>query len=109
LNIEKESLKHGLLSLVIALVEVIRDALEIEASKRVDMGDLMEQEVERLGKALIEIDEAIEYIKIEQGITESVREVREGLDNIVDEFIDKMVNAEGTAYNGEEKAHPDGK
>lgn len=109
MNIEKESLKHGLLSLVIALVEVIRDALEIEASKRVDMGDLMEQEVERLGKALIEIDEAIEYIKIEQGITESVREVREGLDNIVDEFIDKMVNAEGTAYNGEEKAHPDGK
>jgi len=109
LNIEKESLKHGLLSLVIALVEVIRDALEIEASKRVDMGDLMEEEVERLGKALIEIDEAIEYIKMEQGITESVREVREGLDNIVDEFIDKMVNAEGTAYNGEEKAHPDGK
>lgn len=109
MNIEKESLKHGLLSLVIALVEVIRDALEIEASKRVDMGDLMEEEVERLGKALIEIDEAIEYIKMEQGITESVREVREGLDNIVDEFIDKMVNAEGTAYNGEEKAHPDGK
>jgi hypothetical protein len=94
IKVDEESLKHGVLSLVLAIVEIVADALKIEASKRVESGDLTEEEVERLGKALMELDRAIESIKREQGIEESVRKVREGLDDVVDEVLDKMLNPE---------------
>lgn len=94
LKIDKENLSHGVLSLVLALVEVIRDALRIEAFKRVESGDLTEEEVERLGQALMDLDEALEYIKKEQGLEESVRKVRDGLDDIVEDVLDEMINPE---------------
>jgi hypothetical protein len=94
LSISEKNLKHGVLGLVIALVEVIRDALRIQALKRIDSGLLTDEECERLGKALMELDIAIEEIKEEQGITESVQAVRDGLDDIVDNIIDRIINPE---------------
>ncbi|MCL6578968.1 MAG: gas vesicle protein K [Candidatus Bathyarchaeota archaeon] len=100
IDLDSERLKHGVLSLVIALVEIIRDALKIEAYKRVEAGDLTEDEVERLGKALMDLDEAIESIKREQGIVESVKKVRDGLDRIVDDVLDRMINPERWSKEG---------
>jgi hypothetical protein len=94
INIDENNLKHGVLGLVIALVEVIRDALKIQAVRRMESGALSEEECERLGEALMELDIALEEIKIEQGITESVQAVRDGLDEIVDGVIDGIVNPE---------------
>jgi len=91
-DIDERSLKHGVLGLVIALVEVIRDALNLQAMKRMEGGSLTEEEVERLGQALMDLDIAIEEIKEEQGIVESVRSVRDGLDDIVDDVLDRMIN-----------------
>ena len=92
--IDEKSLKHGVLGLVIALVEIIRDALKLQAMKRMEGGSLNEEEMERLGQALMELDTAIEEIKEEQGIIESVKSVRDGLDEIVDDILDRMVNPE---------------
>lgn len=89
--------------MVIALVEIIRDALRLQAFKRMEGGSLTEEEMERLGRALSDLDTAIEDIKEEQGITESVKSVRDGLDNIVDEVIDKIINPEKWGENREEK------
>ena len=94
LDIDEDNLKHGVLGLVIALVEIIRDALRIQAFKRMDGGSLTDEECERLGEALLDLDVAIEEIKEEQGITESVQAVRDGLDDIVNEVVDRMVNPE---------------
>jgi len=94
IDIDADNLKHGVLGLVIALVEIIRDALKIQAFKRMEGGSLKEDEVERLGEALMDLDTAIEQIKQEQGITQSVQSVREGLDDIVDDVLDKMINPE---------------
>ena len=94
IDIDADNLKHGVLGLVIALVEIIRDALKIQAFKRMEGGSLKEDEVERLGEALMELDTAIEQIKEGQGITQSVQSVRDGLDNIVDDVLDKMINPE---------------
>jgi hypothetical protein len=94
IKVNEESLKHGVLSLVLAIVEIVVDALKIEAFKRVESGDLTEEEVERLGKALMELDRAIESIKREQGIEESVRNIRKGLDDVVDEVLDRILNPE---------------
>ena len=94
IDINEDNLKHGVLGLVLALVEVIRDALRIQAFKRMESGILTEKECERLGEALMDLDIALEEIKEEQGITESVQAVRDGLDEIVDDVIDRVVNPE---------------
>lgn len=94
IDIDEKNLKHGVLGLVIALVEIIKDALRLQALKRMEGGSLTEEEMDRLGRALMDLDTAIEEIKKEQGISESVKSVRDGLDNIVDELLDKIINPE---------------
>jgi len=94
IDIDEGDLKQGVLGLVIALVEIIRDTLKIESLKRVDGGSLTDEECERLGGALMDLDEAIESIKEEQGIAEAVQQVRDGLDDVVREVVDRMVNPE---------------
>jgi len=57
-------------------------------------GVLSDSECERLGKALMDLEIALQEIKREQGIAESVKAVRDGLDEIVDEVVDRIVNPE---------------
>jgi hypothetical protein len=94
IDIREDNLKHGVLGLVLALVEIIRDALKIQAFKRIESGILNEEECERLGQALMDLDIALEEIKEEQGITESVQAVRDGLDDIVDDVVNRIANPE---------------
>lgn len=92
INIDEDNLKKGLLGLVIALVEIIRDALKHQAIRRMEGGSLTNEEIEGLGRALEEIDIAINRMKKEQGVTEAVQSVREGLDNIVGGTLDQIIN-----------------
>lgn len=92
IDINEDNLKQGVLGLVLALVEIIRDALKLQAVKRMEGGSLTNEEVERLGKALMDLDTALEEIKREQGIIEAVQSVRDGLDSVVDEVIDGIIN-----------------
>ncbi len=91
INLDENNLKQGVLGLVIALVQIIRDALRIQAMKRMEGGGLTEDEIDRLGRTLMDMDEVIEDIIREQGITETVRSVRNGLDSLVDDFLDQMI------------------
>ena len=91
IRIEETNLKHGLLGLVLALVEVIIDTLRAEALRRVEEGTLSEDEMARLGSAFLELDSTIEQIKREQGISEAVATVREGLDDLVDDALRALV------------------
>ncbi len=92
LDIDEKDLKNGVLGLVVALVEIIKEALRLQALKRMEAGSLTEPEIERLGEALMDLDGAIEKIKLEIGITESVKAVRDGLDRVVDDLLDSMLN-----------------
>ena len=94
LEVNEGNLKQGLLGLVVALVEIIQETLERQAIRRMEGGRLTEGEIERLGNALIELDEALERIKRENGIEETVKSVRDGLDRIADDVLDKMINPE---------------
>lgn len=91
LHISEDSLQHGLLGLVVAVIEIVRDALKLEALRRVDEGSLTEEEVDRLGRALMDLDRAIAGIKEDQGIAEAVKSVRDGLDRLVDDVLDRML------------------
>lgn len=103
IDIDEKNLKHGILGLVIALVEIIKDTLNLQALKRMEGGSLSEEEIERLGGALMDLDKAIEEIKKEQGLAESIRSIRDGLDNIVDDLLEPIVNPKKALTGSKEK------
>jgi hypothetical protein len=94
LDLEESNVRHGLLALVIALLEVIKDALVHAAVRRVEGGRLTDAEVERLGDALAELEEAVAQIKAEHGIGQAVQGVRDDLDHTVGRIIDTMAGRE---------------
>src|SRR5690606_5153463 len=79
LTVDENSLKQGVLSLVVTLVEVIQEALDRQALRRMNGGDLTPEESERLADALLELDEALEQIKEDHGIVSSVADLHRGL------------------------------
>lgn len=97
IHLDEENLKDGLLGLLVALVEIIQELLERQALRRMENGRLSDAEIERLGEALFELQEALDKIKADNGIEDAVRSVREGLDevaeNLVDQFLDQPEGA----------------
>lgn len=100
IDINESNLKHGVLGLVIALVEIIRDALRLQALRRMEGGSLTGEETEKLGRALKELDVVIEEIKVDQGVSEAVQSVREGLDDVADDVLDQFINPERWVKEG---------
>ncbi len=92
IEIDDKDLKHGLFGLVLAIIEVIRDTLRIQSIKRMERGHLTEEQINRLGVSLMELDRAIEKMKEEQGVSEAVRSIRDGLDDLVDGMIRKLAD-----------------
>lgn len=94
IKIDEDNLKSGLLGLVVALVEIIQDVLEREAMRRMESGRLKDEEIDQLGKGLMELDAALEHIKKENNLDTIVRSVRADLDKLVEQTIDIMANPE---------------
>jgi hypothetical protein len=92
LDLRKSNLGEGLLGLVLALLEVVKEALVNAALRRVESGRLSDAEIERLGETLAELEEAVAQIKAEHGVEEAVRSVRDGLDQVVDDLISTMID-----------------
>ena len=93
-ELDADNLKSGLLGVIVALVEIIQEVLEREAIRRMESGRLNENEIERLGNGLMELDAALKHIKRENGIEGLVKSVRSDLDKLVEETIDVMANPE---------------
>ncbi len=87
IDVDSDNLKDGLLGLVIALVEIIRDALKLQALRRMENDRLSEDQIEKLGAALVQLDDAIEEIKDDQDISRTVDDTRQELNDVVNEVI----------------------
>jgi len=94
INIDEDKLKSGVLGLVLAVVEILRDALQNQAMRRMESGALTDEEVERLGAALADLDLAIEDIKREQGLEQAVQSVRDGLDDVVNDVVQLVTGSD---------------
>lgn len=93
-KIDEDNLKQGLLGLVVALVEIIQEVLERQAVRRMESGRLSDQEIERLGLALSDLSEAMDNIKKDNDLNDTVESVRGSLDQVADEVINKFLNPE---------------
>ena len=65
-----EDVGRSLGRLVVALLEVVRQVIERQALRRVDVGDLGEQQVEDLGRALIELEDTFDELRDTFGVRE---------------------------------------
>jgi hypothetical protein len=55
--------ENGLARLVLAIIELIRRLLEKQALRRMDRGTLTDDEIERLGNALMQLEEKMAELK----------------------------------------------
>lgn len=92
LKIDEKNLKKGVLGLVVALVEIITELLEKQALLRIEKESLSDEEIERLGEALADLNDALEIIKADNDLEDAVESIRCGLDEVVDDVLDKLMN-----------------
>ncbi|EHR60944.1 gas vesicle protein K [Saccharomonospora cyanea] len=65
---DPESVEHGLASLVLTIIELLRQLMERQALRRVDAGDLTEEQVERIGLTLMKLEERMEELREHFGL-----------------------------------------
>lgn len=75
INADPERAEQGLARLVLAVIEVIRKVLEHQAVRRMDGGQLRDDEIERLGLALLRLNEKMEDLKTMFGLTDKDLEI----------------------------------
>ncbi|EME22228.1 gas vesicle protein K [Rhodococcus triatomae] len=66
---DPESVERGLVALVLTLVELLRQLMERQALRRVDQGDLTDEQVERVGITLMRLEEKMEELREHFGLT----------------------------------------
>jgi len=64
-----DSVERDLLALVLTIIELIRQLMERQALRRVDQGDLTEEQVEGLGQGLMRLEEAMDDLRERYGLT----------------------------------------
>lgn len=70
INADPERVEQGLARLVLTLVEVLRKVLEHQAVRRMDGGTLTDGEVERLGLALLRLNDRMGELKQTFGLSD---------------------------------------
>jgi hypothetical protein len=70
INIDPDTVEKGLVKLVLMVVETIRDVVERQAIRRVEGGSLNEEEIERLGLALLRLEQRMAQLRETFGFTE---------------------------------------
>lgn len=60
---DEDDIESGVARLVLTLVEFVRQVLEHQAIRRMEGGSLSDEEVERLGVALLRLQERLDEIK----------------------------------------------
>ncbi|MGW1065332.1 gas vesicle protein K [Streptomyces aureus] len=69
INTDPETVERDLLRLVLTLVELLRQVMERQALRRVDQGDLSEEDEERLGETLMVLHDRMAALCESHGLT----------------------------------------
>ena len=71
INADPEDVEQGLAQLVLTIVELLRQLMERQALRRVQVGDLTDEETERLGRTMMLLSERMDELKEQFGLQDS--------------------------------------
>ncbi|WP_404455772.1 gas vesicle protein K [Virgibacillus necropolis] len=63
INLDTEGAEQGLAQLVLTVMELLRELVERQALRRVDGGTLTEEEIEKLGVSLMNLETKMDELK----------------------------------------------
>jgi hypothetical protein len=69
LETDAESVERDLFKLVLTIIELVRQLMEKQALRRVDEGDLTDEQIDALGTALMHLEQAMEDLKSRYDLT----------------------------------------
>lgn len=70
ISADADIVENGLAKLVLSIVELVRKLLERQALRRMDAGNLTDEEIERLGTALMKLEEKMAELKRAFGLSD---------------------------------------
>lgn len=70
ISADSEAIENGLAKLVLSIIELVRKLLEKQALRRMDAGNLTDEEIERLGNALMKLEEKMAELKRSFGLSD---------------------------------------
>lgn len=70
IDADPESVERGLVTLVLTLVEFLRQLMERQALRRVDGGDLSDDQVEKIGITLMALEQRMAELREHFGLSE---------------------------------------
>jgi hypothetical protein len=69
IDADPESVERGLVTLVLTLVELLRQLMERQALRRVDDGTLTEDKIDEIGRTLMALDDRMTELTDHFGLT----------------------------------------
>jgi hypothetical protein len=68
IDADPESVERGLVSLVLTVVELLRQLMERQALRRVDQGTLTDDQIERIGRTLMALESRMAELRDHFGL-----------------------------------------
>jgi NAD-specific glutamate dehydrogenase len=65
INADPENVQRGLAQLVLTVVELLRQIMERQALRRIEAGTLSDEEIERMGKTFMALEERMQELLAE--------------------------------------------
>ncbi|WP_052391303.1 gas vesicle protein K [Streptomyces sp. NRRL B-24484] len=69
IELDPESVGRDLAALVLTVVELLRQLMERQALRRIDVGDLSEDRIEEMGRTLMALEERMDELREHFGLT----------------------------------------
>ena len=63
ISADSDIVENGLAKLVLSIIELVRRLLEKQALRRMDAGNLTDEEIEKVGSALMKLEEKMAELK----------------------------------------------
>lgn len=79
IELDRDDVERGLAALVLGVVELLRQVLERQAVRRMEHGSLSDDEVERVGVALMRLEGKVREVARQFGLDEDDIQLRVGV------------------------------
>jgi len=69
IEVDRESVERGLAGLVLTIIELLRQLMERQALRRIDQGDLTDDQIEQIGTTLMALEERMAELREHFGLS----------------------------------------